>query len=197
MPIIKYMTKLEKVFRKAVFTPQDLHQEDVPEGYAKKLLHLLVKKGKIKHIERGKYTSSDDPLAVAAHITEPCYLSLWTALSIHKLTTQIPFGIEVVTSRRRFTNRILFDGTPIIFYTVPPRMMFGFEHIVWKGNIRITIAKPEKIVIDAIYTKTIPEEDILDIVEVSDISLLKKYAKLTGNNKIKERVKKLCLHRKR
>ena len=88
MPLIKYKKALERVLRKPVFTPQDLHNERIPKNYSKKLLHLLAKQGRIRRIERGKYTCLDDPVAVAAHMTKPCYLSLWTAMSIRNLTTQ-------------------------------------------------------------------------------------------------------------
>jgi len=199
MPVIKYKKTLEHIFRKPVFTTEDLHNERIPKNYSKKLLHTLAKSGRIKHIERGKYTNLDDPVAVAAYITQPCYLSLWTAMSIRNLTTQIPFGVEVVTSRKRFKRKINFEGTTIVFHTVSPRMMFGYENIVWKENIRIPIANREKIVIDAIWLQNIPEEEILQIIKDSDISLLKRYAELTGNEKIVDKLKRLiaCLPKKK
>jgi predicted transcriptional regulator of viral defense system len=198
MPVIKYKKTLEHIFRKPVFTTEDLHNESIPKNYSKKLLHTLAKSGRIKHIERGKYTNLDDPVAVAAYIT-PCYLSLWTAMSIRNLTTQIPFGIEVVTSRKRFKRKINFEGTTIVFHTASPRMMFGYENIVWKENIRVPIANREKIVIDAIWLQNIPEEEILQIIKDSDISLLKRYAELTGNEKIVDKLKRLitCLPKKK
>src|SRR3989338_9779614 len=141
MPLIKYKKALERVLRKPVFTPQDLHNERIPKNYSKKLLHLLAKQGRIRRIERGKYTCLDDPVAVAAHMTKPCYLSLWTAMSIRNLTTQIPFAVEVMTSRRRFNKELNFLGTNIMFHTIEPRIMFGYENIIWKENIRIAVAK--------------------------------------------------------
>ncbi len=191
MPIIKYKNILEKLFMKPVFLIEDLHAEGVPKNYSKTLLHVLVKAGKIKHIERGKYTCLDDPITVASHITQPCYLSLWTALSIRNLTTQIPFSVEVVTSRKRFKKTIDFSGTKILFHTVSPRMMFGYENIVWKENIRIAVAKKEKIIIDALYTEKIPKEDIIELIKGADISLLKKYSKLTANKRIIKKINKL------
>ena len=197
MPVIKYKTILKSIFKKPVFTPTDLHNEGVRWNYAKKLLHLLAKNGEIKQIERGKYTRLDDPVAVAPHITSPSYISLWTALSIHKLTTQVPFSVEVITSRRRFKNKIEFLNTPIIFHKVDPKMMFGYEHIIWKENARIPVARPEKAVIDALFTGMIPKEDLAEIIKDLDKPLLKKYSRLTGNKKIKEGVEKLCSLRKK
>ncbi len=191
MPVIKYKKALEHVFRKPVFTLDDMHNEKIPKNYSKKLLHMLAKSGRIKHIERGKYTCLDDPMAVAAHITNPSYLSLWTAMSLRKLTDQIPFSVEVVTSRKRFRSTINFSGTKIIFYKVEPRMMFGYENIVWKENIRVPIANKEKIVIDAIYTRRVAEDEIKKLADDCDISVLKKYAKLTGNKRVIRKIKSL------
>src|SRR4030042_5725228 len=137
MPIIKYKNILQKVTEKPVFSVNDLAHQKIPRDYAKKILHESFKSGRITRIERGKYTILDDALIVATHLTEPCYVSLWSALSIHKLTTQIPFSVEIVTTRKRFKRKIMFKNTPIIFYTAQPSMMYGYENIIWKENIRI------------------------------------------------------------
>ncbi|MBI5332842.1 MAG: hypothetical protein HZB65_04670 [Candidatus Aenigmarchaeota archaeon] len=188
MPIIKYRDAIEQAMKKSVFSTSDLHAEGITENYAKKLLYMISKKKRITRIERGKYTAFDDPVIIASHITEPCYLSLWTAMSIRNLTAQIPFAVEVMTSRRRFNRELDFLGTRIMFYTIEPQMMFGYENIVWKENIRIAVAKTEKIIIDAIHIDSIPEDEIKRMISVCDKSLLEKYAKLTGNKQIIKRV---------
>ena len=193
MPIIKYNKILEKAFKRPVFSSKDM--EELPAQYAKKLLHQLSKSGKIRRIERGKYTCLDDPIAVATSISTPSYISLWTAMSLRKLTDQIPFSVEVMTSRKRFNPEINFSGTKIIFYKIGPKMMFGYENIVWKENMRIFVANKEKIVIDAIYTKRIPENEVKKLANGCDIFVLKKYARLTGNKRVIRKVKNLCSHR--
>ncbi len=199
MPVIKYKESLDRVMRKPVFGTEDLHHEKIPVDYSKKMLHMLAKSGKITSIERGKYTRLDDPVAVAAYITRPSYISLWTAMSIRNLTDQVPFAVEVITSRRRFTSRIDFMGTPINFHTVKPRMMFGYENIIWKGDIRVPVAGREKIIIDAACIGGIPEEEIMPILKASDVLLLRKYAKLTGDKLVEQKIERMikCLHRKR
>jgi predicted transcriptional regulator of viral defense system len=163
----------------------------VPQNYAKKYLHELSKSGTILRIERDKYTTLDDPIIVASHLTEPCYVSMWSALSIHKLTTQIPFSVEVITTRKRFKRKIMFNDTPIVFYTVQPLMMYGYENIVWKENIRIPVAKPEKIVIDALYLKLLLPEEISEIVDSVNKELLISYAKMTQDNTISRTIKEM------
>ena len=199
MPIIKHREALDRVMKKPVFGTEDLHHEKIPKNYSKKLLHTLAKSGKIRRIEKGKYTCLDDAVAVAAYITRPSYLSLWTAMSIRSLTDQVPFAVEVVTSRRRFRNRIEFSGTPIIFHTVSPKLMFGYENIIWKGNIRVPVASREKIIIDTIYIGGISEEEMVPVLKISDISMLRKYAKLTDDKRVEHKIDGMikCLRRKR
>lgn len=198
MPVIKHQEALERVFRKPVFSPKDLQNEGMAKNYSKKLLCLLARSGRIHRVERGKYTRLDDPVAVAAYITVPCYLSLWTAMSIRNLTTQIPFAVEVITSRRRFRNRINFAGTPIIFHTVNPRMLFGYE-IIMRENTRIPVARPEKIVIDAVHISNIPEEEVLQVIKRSNLPVLRRYAKLTGNKTVMDKIEEMikCSQSKR
>jgi predicted transcriptional regulator of viral defense system len=179
MPIIKYKNLLQKVTEKPVFGVNDLVNQKMPRDYAKKILHELSKSDKITRVERGKYTVLDDAFIVGTHLTEPCYLSMWSALSIHKLTTQIPFSVEIVTTRKRFKRKIMFKNTPIIFYTAQPAMMYGYENIIWKENIRIPVAKPEKIIVDALYFRAIAAEELSDIVAMVDKKVLSSYAKLT------------------
>jgi predicted transcriptional regulator of viral defense system len=199
MPVIKYSEKMKRILMKPVFTEEDMRAEGIGKNYSKKLLFTLAKSRKIKRIERGKYSCLDDPVAVAAHITNPCYLSLWTAMSIRNLTDQIPFAVEVVTSRRRFKNNINFEGTPIIFYTAEPKMMFGYENMIWKENIRIAVANVEKIIIDAVYFNNMPEEETAKLIKSADLRLLEKYSSITGNKKIESSIREMieCSHQRK
>jgi predicted transcriptional regulator of viral defense system len=191
MPIIKYRDLIQKETEKPVFGVNDLVLNNIPRDYAKKILHELFKSGKITRVERGKYTIFDDALTVATHLTEPCYVSMWSALSIQKLTTQIPFSVEIVTTRQRFNRKIMFNNTPIIFYTVRSEMMYGYENIIWKEHVRIPVAKPEKIIVDALYFRTIAVEELSDIIATTNKRLLRSYAKLTQDTYVNRMVERL------
>jgi len=191
MPIIKYKNLIQKVTKKPVFGVSDLVHQNIPRDYAKKILHELSKSDKITRVERGKYTILDDALAVATHLTEPCYVSMWSALSIQKLTTQVPFSVEIVTTRKRFNRKIMFNNTPIIFYTVKSEMMYGYENIIWKEHMRIPIAKPEKIIVDALYFRTIAVEEFSSIIATLNKKLLRSYAKLTKDAYVNRMVERL------
>lgn len=191
MPIIKYKDLIQKEIEKPVFGVNDLVLKNIPRDYAKKILHELFKSGKISRVERGKYTVFDDALTVATHLTEPCYVSMWSALSIQKLTTQVPFSVEIVTTRQRFNRKIMFNNTPIIFYTVRSEMMYGYENIIWKEHVRIPVAKPEKIIIDALYFRTIAAEELSEIIATLNKKLLRSYAALTQDTYVNRMVERL------
>jgi predicted transcriptional regulator of viral defense system len=116
---------------------------------------------------------------------------MWSALSIQKLTTQVPFSVEIVTTRKRFNRKIMFNNTPIIFYTVQSEMMYGYENIIWKEHVRIPVAKPEKIIIDALYFRTIAAEELSDIIATLNKKLLLSYAKLTQDTYVNRMVERL------
>ncbi|MBA3046072.1 MAG: hypothetical protein KKH41_09060 [Candidatus Thermoplasmatota archaeon] len=184
MPTTKYSEAQQSVFGMPVFGVGDLVQRGVPRNYAKKYLHEKYKAGKILRIERDKYTCADDLMAVASSITYPSYLSLWAAMSIRGMTTQIPFAIQVMTSRKRFNRNIEFDGTRLNFYTLRSEMMFGYEYIPWNDGVRIPVARPEKILIDAIYFNAIQLDEFDESREDIDAGLLMDYAELTGNARV-------------
>jgi predicted transcriptional regulator of viral defense system len=191
VPRIKYAKQLNAIRVKPVFGVKDLEDAGVPRAYARQRLHKLEKSGAIYRIERGKYTESDSALLVATHLTHPSYLALWSALSVRGLTTQIPFAVQVVTSRKRFNRSVTFMGSEIRFYSVRPSMMFGYENMVFDSGQRIQVAKPEKIIIDALYLGAIPINELTEALEVADTELLESYVKLARNRSVREAVRGL------
>lgn len=179
MPVHKYREILEDVKGKPVFGVEDLRKRGVPGDYAKTLLYRLKERDEVRRVERGKYTTIENPLLVAPFLTTPSYLSLWTALRFHDLTQQSPFGIEVVSSRSRYNRKIEFNGTEIRFHEVKPAMMFGYSYEAHE-NVRVPVANQEKAVIDGIYLDLIPREEVRDIVSELDWERLRNYAARAG-----------------
>ncbi len=180
---MKYQDQLHTVLQKPVFGVSDFVANGIPRPYVKQLLHRLETSGKITRIERGKYTTSEDPITVSVYLTSPCYLSMWTALSIRKLTTQLPFSVEIVTTRQRYRRTITFKGTPIVFYRVRPTMLYGYENILWKDH-RVPVARPEKIIVDALYFHAIPLGELDEVFDAAEHKLLRTYAQMTGDARI-------------
>lgn len=186
-----YLKQIADVLKKPVFGVKDLADRGVPAAYARQRLHQMSVSGRIARVERGKYTASEDAALVATHLTEPCYLSLWSAMSARGLTTQIPFSVQVVTSRKRFARKLHFTGSDIRFYYVRPGMMFGYENVPSGDGQRMPLAKIEKIIIDGIYLREIPLGELGEAVKSADAKLLSEYSELTGNRRVMAAVKEL------
>jgi len=118
-------------------------------GYTKQIIHRWKKSRKIYEIERGKYTTHDDPFLIASRIVWPSYISLWSALRYHNLTEQIPHSVWVVTTRTRKKTALHFLNTEIYFTVTKPAYLFGYDKIEREG-LDIFIADREKTIIDCL-----------------------------------------------
>jgi len=187
MPTKKYQKVVENVKEKPVFGVDDLIKKGVPRKYAKTMLYRLKNRGEIFKVERNKYTTQENPLIIAPHLTYPSYLSLWTSLRFHRKTQQSPFGVEVVTSRPRYNRKLEFKETKIQFHKVKPEMMFGYVYEVYE-DYRIPIASPEKAIVDGIYLDAIPLKEVKETIPKLEKKKLMDYAARAGVkiNKLKE-----------
>ena len=127
-----------------VFRLADMTQMIQNRVYAKKFLQRMVREGKISRIERDFYTVHEDAFLVSTHLVKPSYISCISALSFHRMTTQIPKDVFCITSKRKRT--ISFISEISYFHT---EYFFGFEMQEY-GKFSIPVATPEKAVIDSI-----------------------------------------------
>lgn len=111
-------------------------------------LSRLAKSGRVRRVERGKYTASSDPLAVSSYIVQPSYISTLAGLFVHKLTSQIPGKIDVFTSRRH--RNVDFGNGKIEFFTVGGERMRGYGKVPY-GKYQIFVGEAEKCIADMIY----------------------------------------------
>ncbi|MEK6857162.1 MAG: hypothetical protein AABX39_01090, partial [Nanoarchaeota archaeon] len=108
----------------------------------------------IYEIEKGKYTLEKDPFLVSSRIVWPSYISGWTAINYYHLTDQVPFTIQVITSRKRKKRIINYGHAKIEFSTVKPSFLTGFQKVIYDQH-EIFIAEKEKALIDALATRKI------------------------------------------
>lgn len=153
-----------------------------PRKYAAVLLHRLAKRGILFRIERGKYTAHDDPLLFSSHIVQPSYLSLWTALSFHGLTTQLPRDVFVAAKSR--PRKLKFRETTIAFIRAEP---WGFQKRGYRG-MDIFVAEPEKLLIDILATGIVPFSEMEELLAGIDAEKAVAYALRTGNRSLMKRV---------
>lgn len=159
--------------------------------YAYLVAYRLKKAGAIHEIEKGKYTVESDPFLVASWVVWPSYISGWAALHYHKMTEQLPFAIQIVTTRRRKNPVIFFKGTKLNFTYIKKSAFCGYARIDYAGRY-IFMAQKEKAIADALASKRMSFAEAAEIVRRNrgklNIRRLLSYANAAGGpaKKLKE-----------
>jgi predicted transcriptional regulator of viral defense system len=160
-------------------------------GYTKQIIHRWKKKGTIFEIERGKYTTHDDPFLIASRIVWPSYISLWSALRYHNLTEQVPHAVWVVTTqpRKKAVMRIL--ETDIYFTVTKPQYFFGYEKAEQKG-LEFFVADPEKAIIDSLLFRKVSVPEVYEMIRINKRTVsyrqLMRYALKINNTALIKRI---------
>ena len=126
----------------------------------KTLLYRLVKKGWLKHIERGKYLIvpleagikrewSEDVFVIGSYLISPYTIAYWSALSYWNLTEQIPKTVFIQTVKRKGQRNKQILGISYRFIIVKPYKFFGITQ-QWFGQRKINITDIEKTIVDCL-----------------------------------------------
>ena len=134
---------VEKLSKLPVFSLSDVNQIISNRVYAKKFLRTMVRRGRIFKIMRNKYTLHKDPFLASSFLIKPSCITGASALSYHKMITQMPNTVFCATPKRSmivdFFGKIHFSHT---------KWFFGFSEEDYEG-FKIMVADPEKAVIDS------------------------------------------------
>ena len=175
-----YESKILKLRDVPIFSLADISQIVSGKEYAKKLLRKMVLSKEIKKIKRDKYTFYDDPFLVSTFVNKPSYISSVSALSYHKLISQIPKDVFCFTLKKEkdveFTSKIKFIKT---------KYFFGFDYLEY-SNFKIPISTPEKAIIDSIGL--VPLSLIEESFEEVNIERILEYLKKIKKSSIIKRV---------
>ncbi len=161
---------MKEAIRKAlqnypVFTVKDLASLlNKKMNYAYLQVYRWKKKKLIYELEKGKYTLEEDPFLIASWIVWPSYISGWAALHYYHLTEQLPFTIQIITTRKRNKRRIDYGKVKIEFTTVKSPLFIGFQRIIYQQR-DIFIAEKEKALIDALATKKMSLAEGVEIIK--------------------------------
>ncbi|MEK6954316.1 MAG: type IV toxin-antitoxin system AbiEi family antitoxin domain-containing protein [Candidatus Micrarchaeota archaeon] len=155
------------------------------EGYGRLFLSRLARQGKIIRIERGKYClPGKDEYAIASNLVFPSYISFFSALAFHHLTTQIPVVLQIACMKQKKT--IFFRNFRIEFIKLKKNAFLGFRRY---GDA--FVAEPEKAIIDSLY---LPEKILISEIYAVlkqnplDLRKLKDYAERMGSSVLKRRL---------
>ncbi|WP_176230709.1 type IV toxin-antitoxin system AbiEi family antitoxin domain-containing protein [Candidatus Hakubella thermalkaliphila] len=191
---------------KNVFTYDDAKRVLAGDrGGIKQALYVLVEKGWVKNLERGKYLIvplegiaqgvwSEEAFVIASTLVNPYTIAYWSALNYYGYTEQISRTIFIQTTRRKFKAETEVLGIAYKFVTVRPNKFFGTTTI-WFGNRKVAITDKEKTIIDCLdhpeYCGGIVEaaKGLANAVEDGiDLSQLTSYAKKMNNRTIFKRL---------
>lgn len=146
--------------------------------YANLILFRLKKTGEITMLERDKYTMHKDTLIIATHMSWPSYISGWAALQYHHLTEQLPFCVEVITTRARKRRMPEFSFGRIRFIKTSSKNMSGYKKEQYQG-FEIFVAEKEKAIADCYAFNLVSESELREIIERHrnelDLRLIRKY----------------------
>lgn len=175
-----------KKTERCVFTLKDIAMVGgLKDSVARVYISRMLKKGLLKRIERGKYTSGEDAFATASQLVFPSYISFLPALYMHGLTEQMVSRITVASPRRKMNLSVF--GTPVVFVRMKPSMMFGFRRIK-KGSTFVVLADPEKAAIDILYKPAFgPISYLAGVLEKLDSKKLEDYAIRSGSEAVVRR----------
>jgi len=126
-------------------------------NYTYLLLNYLLKKGEIKRITKGYYTTYDDPTLIV-YCMKPAYLGLQDAMSFHNIWEQETCPIIITTRKVRVGKRKIFNSN-VIIRRIHPKYFFGYNYQKY-GDFVFPISDIEKTLIDLIYFGEIREEII-------------------------------------
>ena len=122
------------------------------------------KKKLIYEIEKGKYTMEEDPFLVASWIVWPSYISGWAAIHYYHFTEQLPFTIQVITSRKRNKKILNYGNAKIELNTIKPSFLKGYKRVIYQQK-DIFIAEKEKAFIDALATRKMSLVEGIEIIK--------------------------------
>lgn len=155
--------KLLRLPRPLVTTREAAALFKVEKSLAVYLLGQMARDGLVIRVRRGLWAIADriTPLALPKYLTAPfpSYVSLWTALSIHDMITQVPTIISVVSTGR--PRRLTTALGAYQVHTIRAELFGGFDI---RGEA--SIARPEKALFDTIYLLGVWRKRIVRLPEL-------------------------------
>jgi len=120
-----------------------------------RLVARMRAEGLVTEVEKGKYLLLglepervlSNPLFVASQLVNPAYISYWSALHFHGLTTQAPQMIFCATTRKK--RPVTFRGQTFRYVTLQPRKFFGYRREMM-GALPVLVADEAKVIVDSL-----------------------------------------------
>lgn len=161
----KHLSKILDLFEKSPVVSHSTIQKQVHDkGYAKQIVHSLIRKGSIKRLAKGYYTMHDNPQLIAFCL-KPAYFGLQDALSLHNLWEQETIPV-LVTSRKVRAGMRKVMGVNVLVRRIEKKYMFGFEHMQ-DGESYLPYSDVEKTLIDMVHFRERPTEEAITNIRIN------------------------------
>lgn len=168
---MKYLKFVRETFNDSkfpIFKISDLKTslglKGIREGYLKRMLNYLSKRGEIKRVTRGIYTFHDDSMVVGFAF-KPFYYGLEHALTIRNIWDQST-NPSLVTWRNVRTGVRKFDGGTYSINRIEKTLFFGYDTIRYY-DFWIPVSENEKTLIDLVYFKHSLPKDVAAVFKKS------------------------------
>lgn len=171
---------------KTTFTSRNLENLwDSGPRYTKIIAKRMTDKGLIFRSGRGYYSLNRDIniYELANLIVQPSYLSLHSALFYHNISFQ---SSNTVTSVSLINHEKKVEKKIFKYFSMKETLFFNLEGIKYKNNI--SIALPERALLDSLYFGYLPN---VDNIEKLNLTYLKKLA-VHYPKSVRAKVKKVC-----
>jgi predicted transcriptional regulator of viral defense system len=133
-------------------TPVLRMSDALKAGVNRKQLYSLLEAGQIERLSRGLYRvasapalSEPDLIAVASRVPKGV-ICLISALSFHRLTTQVPHAVDVAIRRGQPVPRIDYPPTNVYQFSGNAARRGIETHVI--DGVKVRIYSPEKCVAD-------------------------------------------------
>ncbi len=158
----KYKKDIESLFAKSSVVSYSSIDRIIKDKkntqYAKKLVHYLLLKNKIKRLAKGYYTTRDEA-SLAVFAFQPAYLGLQDALSFHNLWEQETIPVIITTRNVRQGIREVLEQN-ILIRRLKKKYFFGIEYHQ-QGDVALPYSDIEKTFIDMVYFRENISEEAL------------------------------------
>lgn len=146
--------------------------------YAYLLLSHLAKRGEIRRLTKGYYTTHEDP-SLVVYCLKPAYLGLQDAMSFHNLWEQETVPVVLTIRKiRPGVRRVM--GSNVIIRRISRKHFFGYDYLK-RGDLLLPVSDIEKTFIDMVYFNEIRKDMLRDFRGRLDkkrmLGYLKKYDK--------------------
>lgn len=174
---------------KTVFSLKNLQSLWGSNIYTTKIIaKRMVEKNLIKRIDRGYYTLDDkfNIYELANLIISPSYVSLNSSLFYHGVSFQVSNVMSLVSilSYQRQMHNTVFK-----YYAMKDSLFFNLEGISYKDNL--SIAKPERAVLDCFYFGLLPNIDNREKINTGYVNKLSLLYPKTVQEKLKKTLERL------